>query len=267
MKYEEFDPPATVADYVKVIWLMESESDSEAYPRSQILPGGVVELIFHYADPMFTYENGVKILQKKGFAVSTMKKYIELESNGKTGFIAVRFHPWGARHFFNAPIQVFLDGMFDSKELWNGEDQLLLDAMQNAENTEKRLKLVEEFLLARLSECKKEDKQVDQAVKLIRDNNGLLPIEEVCDQVGIHKKQLERKFVEVTGTTPKVFSRISRFLYLCNHIDNYRHKSLAELSNACGYYDQAHFIKEFREFSGLTPTEYFSKENVYFEGL
>jgi len=69
------------------------------------------------------------------------------------------------------------------------------------------------------------------------------------------------------GTTPKVFSRITRFLNICRHLEEHQNKTLTQLTQECGFYDQAHFIKEFKEFSGFTPKEFFQKENVYFSEI
>lgn|GEM_PF-3667259 len=113
----DFKIDPALAGYIQVIWAMESESDEDNYPKSQIMPDGIVELVVHYGSPFFTYQEGVKTLQSRSFAVSMMKKYIELESNGKAGFIAARFFSWGAYHFFNEPVKNFLDQSIDCAKL------------------------------------------------------------------------------------------------------------------------------------------------------
>jgi len=76
-----------------------------------------------------------------------------------------------------------------------------------------------------------------------------------------------RGFLTAVGTTPKVFSRISRFLDVCHYLKDYQHRTLTKLCQECGYYDQSHFIREFRVFSGFTPTEFFAGENVVFADM
>jgi AraC-like DNA-binding protein len=263
MKYSEHILDPFLSEYVQSLWSMEAENDQDVYPRSQIMPDGIVELVFHYGDPLYTYQDGQKHLQSQNFAISMMRKFIELESSGRTGFIAARFFPWGAYHFFDEPIQNFLDQSIDAKKLWSDSENIIVELKKNL-TVEERFKLVERFLLEKFKVFKKDESKTDTAIKLIREAKGALSVEEVCQAAGVQKKTLERKFMSTVGTTPKVISRIMRFLNICNHLEDYRHKTLTELTYECGYYDQAHFIKEFKEFSGFTPKEYFEKKNVYF---
>ena len=127
--------------------------------------------------------------------------------------------------------------------------------------------VVQGFLLDRLEAFRKDDAALDEAVKLIRSAGGQLSIEEVGRRVGLSRKQLERKFASTVGTTPKTFSRISRFLNICHHLDGHRGKTLTQLAYECGYFDQAHFIREFTAFSGFTPKAFFDKNNVKFADI
>ncbi len=246
---------------------MESESDEDVYPKSQILPDGIVEFAFHYGHPFYTYQNNTKQLQPDHFAVSMMRKYVEIESSGETGFVSVRCYPWGAYHFFDVPIRNFLDQTIDARELWGNESSMIVQKLKALDSIDERFKLIEQFLLERLNEYRKNDNPLDDAVRLIRNSKGQLTIEEVCDTTNISKKQLERKFLASLGTTPKVFARITRFLNICQHMESYREQTLTQLALDCGYYDQAHFVKDFKEFSGLTPTEFQAKERVYHSDL
>lgn len=264
MEYHEFQLTPLLSDYIQTIWAMESESEQDGYPRSQIMPDGIVEIIFHYEVPMYTYQGDTKFLQPESFAISMMRKFVEIESTGKTGFISARFFPWGAHHFFDEPVRNFLDQTIDSYHLWGEHPKAVLAALKSCSTLEGRFKIVESFLIARLNEYKKEGNSIDDAIKLVRQAKGQSNIEQICEQTGLSKKQLERKFLSTVGTTPKIFSRICRFLNLCQHLENYKGKTFAELTHDCGYYDQSHFIKEFKEFSGYTPKEFFTKENVYF---
>lgn len=69
---------------------------------------------------------------------------------------------------------------------------------------------------------------------------------------------------KASDLTPKTFSRISRFLNICHHLDGYLDSKLTRLAHECGYFDQAHFIREFCAFTGFTPKAFFAKNNVKF---
>jgi AraC-like DNA-binding protein len=264
MQYHEFPVKPELSEYIQTIWAMESENDEDAYPRSLIMPDGIVEVVFYYHSPFFIWQDGVREVHPEHAAVSMMRKYLEIESNGQTGFIAVRFYPWGAYHFFNKPVSSFLETTIDGVKLWGDDSRKIILELKHLVSLDQRLQSVELFLLSMLSKFQKVNREIDEAVKLIRNTKGMLSVDDVCNKTGFSKKQLERKFLPVVGTTPKIFSRVCRFLNICHHLDEQKEKSLTQLAYECGYYDQAHFINEFKEFSGFTPKDFFAKENIWF---
>ncbi|MXZ75043.1 MAG: helix-turn-helix transcriptional regulator [Gemmatimonadetes bacterium] len=292
MIYREFETHADLAPYVQLVWMMESEHEDDHAPRSLIVPDGIVEIVFHYGDPWITtVAGGNRMVQPRSFAVSQMRKYIEIESNGRTGFVSVRFYPWGAYHFFDRPVDSLLDDTVSTAMLWPEHYDDLMEkiravasGMGGASSTggasgtggaggtsgaggSGLASVVQGFLLDRLKEHFKDDVALDESVKLIRSTGGQLSVEEVGERVGLSRKQLERKFVATVGTTPKTFARISRFLNICHHLDRYRDSTLTRLAHECGYFDQAHFIREFSVFTGFTPKAFFDKNNVKFAEL
>jgi len=139
-----------------------------------------------------------------------------------------------------------------------------MEQVRSATSHQERLHFVEHVLLARLEEYRRHDTVVDAAIKLCRTRRGRLTVKELSDSVQLSKKQLERRFLASVGTTPKTFCRVSRFLDVCHHLQTYRNRTLTELTHECGYFDQAHFIKEF---SGFTPKQFFDRNNVAFADL
>ncbi len=276
MIYREFETHAGLAPYVQLVWMMESEHEDDHAPKSLIVPDGIVEIVFHYGDPWITtVAGGKRMVQPRSFAVSQMRKYIEIESNGLTGFVSVRFFPWGAYHFFDTQVRGFLDDTVSTRTLWSKHYEDLMEKLRTAGGTGGTggtggadfASVVQGFQLDRLEEHYKDDAALDEAVKLIRSAGGRLSIEEVGESVGLSRKQLERKFASTVGTTPKTFARISRFLNICHHLDKYRGSTLTRLAHECGYFDQAHFIREFSAFTGFTPKAFFAKNNVKFAEL
>jgi len=267
MQYDEYPVSEPLSRYVQTIWAMQSENDEDIYPRSLIMPDGIVEIIFHYETPFYTWQRNTSFSQPENFAVSMMRQYIEIGSSGKAGFISVRFFPWGAYHFFNVPVQTFLDQTIDAQELWGNCSGKIITELKSLTTINDRFKAVEWFLLEKLDLYQKSETQTDHAIKRIRETKGVLSMEEIYADTGFSKKQLERKFLATVGVTPKVFSRITRFLNICRNLKAQKNKTLTQLTYECGFYDQAHFIKEFKAFSGFTPTAFFEKERIYFSEI
>ncbi len=268
MRYREFDIHPDLAPYIQLIWMMESEKPNEEGAVEQIMPDGIVEFVTHYETPWITtVYGGEEHLQPQSFAISQMRKCIGIRSTGTTGFVSVRFFPWGAHHFFDQPVNQFLDDTIDSKKLWPHHYDQFIANICDAEHDEARIQVLQQFLLEQLQIHSMVDAPLEQAIKMIRESKGKSSIEEVCERTGLSKKQLERKFLTAVGTTPKTFSRLSRFLHVCHQFKDYKEKTLTELSYDCGYFDQAHFIKEFREFSGFTPKEFFMRNGIVFADM
>ncbi|MDP9178396.1 MAG: helix-turn-helix domain-containing protein [Gemmatimonadota bacterium] len=267
MTYLEVRPIPELADHIQLVWAMESGTEDDVFPREQIMPDGIVEIVFHWGDPWHTFEDNRRFLQPQSFAISMMRKLVEIESAGRTGFISVRFYPWGAYHFFAEPIRNFLDQTIPCERLWPELVDGLMKDLSADGPIEGRIDIVQSFLLDRLRENRRDQPEIDDAIRLIRDSQGRLSIAEICERTSLSKKQLERRFLASIGTTPKIFSRISRFLAICHHLKEHSDRSLTGIAYECGFYDQAHFIKEFKEFSGLTPKEFFRRSNVVFSEL
>lgn len=264
MTYTEYKPNAILSDYIQLIWIAESEPSDDFYPKEKILPDGIVEIVFHFADPFNTYNTkGDKLKQPKGFAISQMKNFVEIEPDGTIGFVSVRFFPWGAPHFFDEPISNFLDGSIDLNIIWKNGYQQLEEEIRCVTN-DKKVALIEQFLEKRLQQHKKETETIDNAIRYIRDSRGKYKVEELCLKLNIHYKKLERGFMDTIGTTPKVFSRTTRFLHLCHHLKEYENLTMTQLAYQLDYFDQAHFIKDFKAFSGITPTAYYRQNNICF---
>lgn len=147
MRYEEFKARESLSDYIQLIWVMESESDDETYPRERIMPDGIVELVFHYRQPFVTYRaDGSRYDQSSAFAISQMREFIEIESAGSIGFISVRFFPWGAYHFFQKPINSFLDDAISIDQLWPEEAAQIKLRIREAHDVQSKKELLEDFL-------------------------------------------------------------------------------------------------------------------------
>ncbi len=267
MIYQEYTPDTQLARYIQLIWIMET-SDFTSVPRERIMPDGIVEFVFHFGTPFATFQPGSDPqLQEFGFAVSQVKKYIEIEPTGKVGIMGVRCFPWGAHHFFRESIYSFSDLSISLEHLWGNEQNGLIEKIILAQNNRDRVDIIEEFLLRQLRKNHHGDGATDEIIRHIRYSGGNGSVEDICSKFGLTRRTLERKFINTIGISPKLFSRISRFLNLCHHLENHSHKSLTEITYECGYYDQAHFIREFKAFSGLTPKEFFRTRKIAFADL
>ena len=262
MLNRELSPHPLLAPYVNLIWTFESDDPSEFGPPDRILPDGIVELVFHYRDPLLIrFGESTEDIQPRSSAVSQTSRFIEIRPTGGFGLISVRFFPWGACQFFPMPVSEFADGQVPADILWGKRAVELEERICSASTLHERIRLVERFLLEQLRRYAKEDTAL--LIRHVWDRRGQVAIGDMTREVGISERQLERRFLEGVGVGPKQFTRLARFLDSCRQIRKHA-DSLTRIAHHCGYYDQSHFIRDFKRFSGLTPNEFRLRSDVSF---
>lgn len=172
-----------------------------------------------------------------------------------TGTILVTFKAGGASAFLNHPLhELFegyqsLDSFFKQSEIRNLEDIIF-----NSKDNIARIKAIEDFLISKCSTYQSDD-LIMTAINAISINTGTKSISSISENFGIGQDAFEKKFRKKVGATPKQFSSIVRMKAI---IENGRqNKSLTDMAYEFSFFDQAHFIKDFKLFTGQSPTKFF----------
>ena len=265
MQYQEYYIEPLLRPFVKVIWSMENDTALFDAVPMRILPDTCVELVVHFADPYkTTYSNNTCMIQQQSMIVAQMKNFIEIQPNGKTGFIAVRFSAWGAYHFFGIPMKEVANGETGLQDVWKDLATEIEERIFSEQTNNHRIKIIQQYLFAQLSKNGRFDNAIDFCLTEISSAKGCISIEDLAYKTGISNRQLIRRFDNCIGLSPKEFSRITKFIHSLNYLKQFPEKNFTETGYDCGYYDQAHFIRDFKEYSGLTPTEYLISENTVY---
>jgi transcriptional regulator GlxA family with amidase domain len=152
----------------------------------------------------------------------------------------------------------------DLESVWNQAAREWTERVALAPDMCARVRLVEKMLLNILHENRGPDPAVDRSLQLIEAAGGELKIGQLAPALGLSRLQLTRRFQNAVGLSPKQFSRRTRFVHAVRCLNGRKHCTLAETAVSCGYFDQAHFDHEFREFAGISPTQFFSFPNLAF---
>lgn len=260
MNYQVFEPGEALSPFVKCYWTLEGRGQ-ETPQKQTIVPDGCMEMIFHYGDLYRQYtESGISIIQPRCFVIGQLTRPLEIEPTGETGIFSVRFHPEGFLPFATLPIKEMENTAVSLEKLFGGEGLELEQKILNAHGTSERLKLAEAFLLNRLTDTETIDRIVRSTVETILTANGQLAVEELSRQTHINRRQLERKFSSAIGLSPKQLSKTIRLQAALKMLLSKKFTSLTALAYEGEYYDQAHFIKDFRELTGLTPKEFYGDQ-------
>jgi AraC-like DNA-binding protein len=264
-RFREYPIHPALAPFVKCIWSLESDQPIHDAPRERILPDSCVELVFHFADPFRShFSNGESALQPRSFLVGQMKRFLEIEPAGRMGLIAVRFHARGAYRFLPQPLSAIANEIVDLREIWKQCADEWTERIALARGIEERVRIIVEVLIESLHRNGQQDCVVDRCLHLIETQGGQLSVAELASAIGVSNRQLTRRFENGVGVSPKEFSRVKRFLRSLRHLKSRKQRTLTETALECGYFDQAHFNHEFRQFAGMTPGEFSDYPNVVF---
>lgn len=257
MVYRTFEPSDDLTAMIKCYWTLESPKE-EKPERQTIVPDGCMEMIFHYGDAYRQYmDSGNSIIQPHCFVFGQLTRPLEIEPTGITGIFSVRFHPNGFFPFASVPIKGMENRAVPLDELFGTAGSEIAHTILAAGSAPERIQLIETFLMSRLTDTETIDRIVASTVETIMTVNGQLSVDELSDRLKINRRQLERKFASAIGLSPKQLSKTIRLQATLKMLLNNTHTNLTALAHESDYYDQAHFIKDFKELTGLTPKEFY----------
>jgi AraC-like DNA-binding protein len=255
MRYEEHRPAAPLDRYVECFWLARDDEPAPARSPERVLPDGCVEWIFHLGDPFCRFlPDGAAKRQPSSFVVGEMTRPLLVGRSGRVATLGVRFRPGRAHPFLPVSLAELTDTSATTADLWGAEGASLEDAVMHARSARERRLTLEGFLLRRLGD-EPPDPRLESAVDRMLRSGGRASVSALALRAGWSPRQLEREFRRRVGLPPKLFGRIARFQNLVRLSGLHPQRAWADLAAEGGYTDQAHMIRDFREFSGTTPAE------------
>jgi AraC-like DNA-binding protein len=254
--YAEFAPLAPLAPFVRCVWTFDSTGSDESIQR--IVPDGRPELVLHCAEPYAELDRrGAAHPQPHALFAGQVTRPLRLRARGRASVIGVRFHPAGARAFLGQPLRATTDARIPLDLLFPETAGTLMRDLRMASGAAERLQRVQAFVLARTAAGEAQrDRIVEAAVARIDAASGEVDVGGMAVDAGIGRRQLERRFGDAVGIGPALLAAIFRFRRVFDVLERDAARPWTDAALAAGYYDQSHFIREFRRFVGCTPTEF-----------
>ena len=252
MRYTERPPGERLARHARCVWCFDSD---EAAGHDRIVPDGRPELIVHYRKPYAEIdESGRARTQPRALLAGQLTRPLRIRADGPGGVIGVRFHPFGAQALVPVALRELTDARVSLDRFWPKAGSALAEQVARAPDTASRMRLVEAFVAERL--VLREDEVVRGCAQRIERALGEVEVDALARDAGIGRRQLERRFADAVGIGPALLASIFRFRRVFDVIERGGPRPWTEAALAAGYYDQSHFIREFRRFVGCTPTQF-----------
>ncbi|WP_256006750.1 helix-turn-helix transcriptional regulator [Pedobacter deserti] len=272
MHYKEHVPAALLRPYVECYWEFSSGNDPVVVPEVQrCLPLGTLEIIVQ------TTQRPCEILHKNGRFEKSANVYLTGLYTGTaiwrpgedTPMFGIRLKPEGLIRLFGQPVSVCLNSVFDAEVVLGSPVKTMCDEMAGVKDSQRLIAIAERYLLGRLDRRNDKFNYAVSACKVIRDSAGVLSVEALARQLFVSRRQLERSFRDDIGTSPKTYQRIIRFrnAYALARASHSGERSWTQISYASGYADQAHFIRDFKAFTGQVPSTLNSQPASFFQTL
>lgn len=259
MLHQTFEPQANLAEFVKWYWVLES-SKEDTPEKNTIIPDGTMKMIFHYWDEYKHYPvNKREVILPKCFVIGQLTQPYIVEPTGETKTFFVCLQPNGFLPFTKLPIKEMENTAISLADIFWKSWEEIWNKILNANSTEQRIKTIEKFLLKYLSNAKIIDVIIKTTVDTIFTAKGKKVLSDIFKNVSMSHRQLQRKFSSTVWLSPKQLSKIVRIQATLKFLWDNKNTNLTQLAYKSWYYDQAHFIKDFKEFTGLTPKEFYGE--------
>jgi AraC-like DNA-binding protein len=258
VNYQEIAPRKELQAYIRCFWVLEAPFYANMAPE-RIVPDGRMELIFHYGSHFERLKSDGCAVQPRGIITGQIRNALLIRPTGPTGMIAARFYPFGFSSLFPLPSEELAENLYSCEEVLGKAGKNLEERILNAGSTEAQVSILENYFLSLLAKRGHYDFRIPGITRRIYELKGVFKSEDLANEFNIGSRQMERLFKSRVGVSPNFFGRIVRFQQAISLKLSTSTLSLTELGHATGYYDQSHFIKDFKEFSGLSPRHYFAE--------
>ena len=212
---------------------------------------------------------GILARQKQQLMITGPKTrdYIFALHNGKLCQVLVEFTAAGFWFLFRRSPACLLNKT-DSLDHWIESENLtkLSDDLNSVDNPAEHAGMLQRYIASMNALKAHKYKYLETAIKLIEDTNGQITVNTLCNPIHISERQLNRKFIEITGLKPLQFIKLKQLHHIINLLNTERFRSLKELAYETGFYDPAHFNNHFKKLTGMSPGSFLaSDEHVAFK--
>lgn len=261
MEFKHFSPSDILKPYIRHYYIFESDSDNEF--EDTVFPSGDMEMIFNLGEGTWESLVGNKFNKTPQIELwGQITKPLAIRSKGRHTMFGIKFFTHSASYFFNDVIGIFNDQISDLSDIMGSPVKSLHMQLLETKDQQRWIDIIENFLLKRLIANEKKSYRIDKVANIltsIRKNPAENNLGHIATRHGITSRYQHKLIYQHTGLSPTSFTKINRFQFSLKLIAK-NDQPFTSIAYNCGYFDQSHFIRDFKSFTGVTPSAYL--ENV-----
>ena len=188
-----------------------------------------------------------------------------ISPTGAVRLLGIRFHPGGTLPFLRVPLHEITDNVVELGSLSSSLERNLLRVTSESGSLAEKITAVDDFLTSHLITDEHNSSMLNLAGRIV-DSAGTVSVDQLANDAGLSSRQLERRFLRDVGLGPKLLGRIIRFQQVFRAVEQCN-SAWADVALECGYYDQAHLIRDFNQFAQQTPAVLFSSQSALTEAF
>jgi len=258
-------PPPDLAGIVECFWISRGRV---TFLYEKILPQNNVELMFNLRKPFGVPNRPPADRQfKRAWVAGMQREWLtvtpQYDPSEPSYLLSIRMPPLGAYRLLGMPLGSVAQNVFELDEVLGDAIAAVHQRLGDCEDAAEQFAVLCDFARSRLARSRvklRADAQI--AVDLLTRTQGTERIEAICRSMSVSRKHLTELFDAHIGLTPKTYARMFRFRRVVDLVQRGQGLDWTRIAMSCGYYDQAHFNHEFREFSGMSPGEYAAAGSV-----
>lgn len=252
---KEFKPSDELIPYVACFWEGNFNLNRSPLLTQKVVPNGFVEIIIHVTTVRCSLFKAHDWSMSPDYTIIGLhtEPYLVKFSDYVQVF-GIRLKPEGILNLFGIPSTSFNATYENMENVLGTEFRYFCYRLCDAHNSKERIASASNYLLQSLKRKAIDLNYIHRAAEIIRNRKGSIVMDELSDEVCISRRQLEREFSNKLGITPKQYMRLSRVNEVHRQLVIKNELNLLDVSYFCGYADQAHFIREFKSFTGHSPT-------------
>jgi methylphosphotriester-DNA--protein-cysteine methyltransferase len=262
--YYRYVPSPPLSRFVASIWYAENEPD---HRLERFLPTVGVDLVVNVRDAELTrFETNALDRPRRyvGPVVSGAhsRPYV-IPTTQQAALLGVKFKLGMARQVLGLPVDVVGNDHVALSEIWGSAAFALQESVMTANSAHERCRRVEAALVTRLRDGRGAHPAIPDAVRALSDTTTPSPVSVAADAAGLSLRRFIEVFRRDVGLAPKQFARVARFYRALQALNTGLHDGLSTLAVEAGYYDQAHFSREFKALAEMSPTAYLATSGAY----